>query len=77
MMDVQGCHLRIASVKMIDPSPQRGRLKFTALDLNLPSPPRARRSADDGGGGRPTDVYSSLTEGRARVQLARRAELMV
>lgn len=75
MMDVPGCHLRIASVKMIDPSPQRGRLKFTALDLNLPSP-EARYSADDDDG-RPTDVYSSLTEGRARVQLAQWAELMV
>lgn len=34
MMDVQGCHLRIASVKMIDPSRQRGRLKFTAPELS-------------------------------------------
>lgn len=35
MMDTQSCHLRIASVKMIDPSSGRGRLKFTALELNL------------------------------------------
>lgn len=35
MMDVQGCHLQIASVKMIDPSLLKGRLKFTALELNL------------------------------------------
>lgn len=48
MMDVQGCHLRIASVKMIDPSSQRGRLKFTALELNLHCAfPRVRYSADD------------------------------
>ena len=34
MMDERGCHLRIASVKMIDPSPERGRLKFRARELN-------------------------------------------
>lgn len=35
LMDVQGCHLWIASVKMIDWSPQRGRFKFTAPQLNF------------------------------------------
>lgn len=34
-MDVQGCHLWIASVKMIDSSPQRGRFKFTALKFDF------------------------------------------
>lgn len=79
MMDVRGCHLRIASVKMIDPSPRRGRLKFTAPERNLHRalassqifrPPTTVTSA--------ADVRSSLCGGgRARVQLARRAELMV
>lgn len=34
-MDVQGCHLWIASVKMIDSGPQRGRFKFTALKFDF------------------------------------------
>lgn len=77
MMDVQGCRLRIASVKMIDPSSRRGRLKFTAPELR---PRRAftqdGRSADDDDGGDSTDVCSSQPRGRACVQLAQWAELM-
>lgn len=38
MMDVRGCHVQIDSVKMIDPSLQRGQLKCTALELNLRFP---------------------------------------
>ncbi len=74
MMDVQGCHLRIASVKMIDPGPQRGRLKFTALEFNSHcASPQVRYSADDGDD-HSTAVCSSHTEGRARIQLAWRAD---
>lgn len=66
MMDVQSCHLRIASVKMIDPSLQRGQLKFTALELNLHCAfPLVRYS---------TDVCSSHIEGWACVQLAQGTE---
>lgn len=77
MMDVRGCHLRIASVKMIDPSPQRGRLKFTALEFKLPLcfPPQVRHSAEEDDDDS-NDVCSSHTKGRARVQLAQRVELI-
>lgn len=72
MIDVQGCHLRIASVRMIDPSLQRGQFKFTLLALNLHCAfPQVRYSAADD-----DDVYSSLTEGRGCIQLAQWAELM-
>lgn len=73
VMDVQGgCHLQIASVKMIDPGPQRGRLKFTALEFNMHCAfPQVRYSADDDDD-HSTDVCSSRTDGRARIQLAYR-----
>lgn len=48
MTNVRRCHLRIASVNMIDQSPKRGRLKFTALELNLHYAfPQVRDSAGD------------------------------
>lgn len=73
-MDVQGCHLLIASVKM---GPQRGRLKFTTLALNLHSavPPVTYTVDNDNTDGNSAAVHSSLAEGLACVQLAHWAEM--
>lgn len=76
MMDTQGCHLRIASVKMIDPSPRRGRLKFNAPELRSHCAFIQIRYCADDDDGDSTDVCSSHPEGRACVQLAQRAELI-
>lgn len=65
MMDAQGCHLRIASVKMIDLSLKRGRLKFKALEFNLQCAfPQVSYSADDHNDNS-IGVYSKLTEEQA------------
>ena len=77
LMDVLGCHLLIASVKMIDPSPQRGRLKFTATALNLhfAFPPVTYSADNDDTDCNPAALYSSLAEGLVHVQLAQWAEM--
>lgn len=68
MMDVQGCHLQIASVKMIDPSLQRGQLKFTTpnLKLALCASPGVTCTADEYDGSS-TAVNASLTQTLAHV----------
>lgn len=74
MMDVQGCHLRIASVEMIDPSLAERSIKVqgSGVKLALRFPPKSSHSADDDS----ADACSSHIDGWARVHLAQKTELV-